>query len=85
MKVFDKSGKLQKDDVKLLEELTIVSTLEIVNEIDFEGAYHSQDNEDIYVYVLLACGKKCERCWKISNDVDECGVCPRCKNVLKNF
>ncbi|MEG1028125.1 MAG: hypothetical protein RSE07_05500, partial [Oscillospiraceae bacterium] len=37
--------------------------------------------ETVEVTVLKAQGDKCERCW-IYGDIDENGLCKRCKNVL---
>lgn len=52
-------------------------------------AYQGEDMDDLKVSVEAATGEKCERCWRISEDLgtDEAypDACPRCTAVLKTF
>ena len=41
------------------------------------------DNDDVKVNCEKVSGLKCERCWKISDDVNtDSSLCSRCKNVI---
>ena len=43
-------------------------------------------NDDIKIEVKKAQGQKCERCWKISDDVnDKSSLCPRCSSVIASL
>lgn len=82
--VCDKEKSIAEKDVALLEELSIVSSLKLVNDLNEADAYVSQDCKNILVKIELAEGEKCERCWKVFPYLENGGICERCKSVLKN-
>lgn len=55
-----------------LAEIFIVSSVRTT-----EGAF-----ENISVQASKAEGKRCERCWRILPELDEDGICPRCKTAM---
>jgi len=67
----------KKDEKKIedidMAEISIVSSF-ILNILD-------RDDEEIKVNISLADGKKCKRCWKILQEVEE--ICKRCEDVIK--
>lgn len=69
-----------------LELALIVSEVEIVENID-ETFTKGEEATDLYIKVLHAEGKKCERCWKYSKEIgkdpEHPTLCPRCASVLK--
>jgi len=54
-----------------------------------EDAYQGEDLADLKVAVAAAPGEKCERCWRIVEDLgtdpDYTDACPRCTAVLKTL
>ena len=78
-------AKLLEENRKLIEEVLIVSSLEIVSEID-ETFTEGEEVEGMFVKVLHAEGEKCERCWKYSTKIgaleEHPTICPRCSEVL---
>jgi isoleucyl-tRNA synthetase len=52
-------------------------------------AFQGEEMVDLKVLVEAATGKKCERCWRISEDLGSDpahpDACPRCTAVLKNL
>ena len=58
-----------------LAELFIVSGVKIV-----EGKF-----ETIAIQANKAEGERCVRCWRILKDLDESGICPRCRAALDEF
>jgi isoleucyl-tRNA synthetase len=78
-------AKLLEENRKLIEEVLIVSSLEIVSEID-ETFTEGEEAEGMFVKVLHAEGEKCERCWKYSTKIgtleEHPTICPRCSEVL---
>ncbi|WP_320046244.1 isoleucine--tRNA ligase [uncultured Ilyobacter sp.] len=86
MKLNDEGmAKLLEEHRKLIEEVLIVSSLEIVLEID-ETFTEGEEVEGMFVKVLHAEGEKCERCWKYSTEIgtveEHPTICPRCSGVL---
>ncbi len=59
------------------------SELFITSGADFE------DGEDLSVVVQSAKGEKCQRCWKVSEDVgsdpEHPEICPRCADAVRNL
>lgn len=66
------------DDYALLNEVPLdeLADLFIVSYVQLASG------EKRSVTVTRASGEKCLRCWKYDTDVDENGLCPRCRNVL---
>jgi isoleucyl-tRNA synthetase len=86
MKITDGDmAKLLQENRKLIEEVLIVSSLEIVTEND-ESFTEAEEIEGMFVKVLHAEGEKCERCWKYSTELgtieEHSTICPRCSEVL---
>lgn len=79
-------SSFMKENIEKLEQVFIVSKLEIVDACDetFETA---EENEELKVKVSHADGDKCERCWKydihVGHDHEHSSLCPRCLEVLK--
>lgn len=80
-----------KDDRKLLEEIAIVSKLDILKmkELDDKIKSKENENEKILAFAQKAKAEKCERCWKYDDEVgkneENSPVCPRCYRVLKDM
>jgi isoleucyl-tRNA synthetase len=80
---------LQTYPLSDLEDLMIVSRIELLpldgdQDVPLESA-----GEKIEVIISNAAGNKCERCWKFSKTVGEeraaNTICRRCAEVVKNF
>jgi isoleucyl-tRNA synthetase len=80
---------LQTYPLSDLEDLMIVSRIELLpldgdQDVPLESA-----GEKIEVIISNAAGNKCERCWKFSKTVGEDKavntICQRCAEVVKNF
>ncbi len=71
-----------------LEEICIVSSVEIrdISQLDKNKEYFTSDEEDqIAVQFSKAKGSKCERCWKITEEIQvykEVSLCKRCKDYM---
>lgn len=84
-----------KEDRKLLEDILIVSKLELLKlkELDskiLEKIQKESEKElEMYAFVVKENTLKCERCWKYDEKVgeneEELPVCPRCYRVLKDM
>ena len=74
--------ELIKDNKKLIEDVLIVSELELNED-------SSKEKEEIIITISRAEGEKCERCWKYTKDVgidkENPTVCKRCSEVLKKY
>lgn len=86
LKIFDPDGILHFDNV-FWSEVAIVSNVEICREEIPDIAFVSSDTCNIGVVVSKSMNLKCDRCWKMSDDVKEYGnekgaLCTRCLNVL---
>jgi isoleucyl-tRNA synthetase len=74
-----------------LEELFIVSKLELKNADHTEALPNelaSEEIEGLRIGVAPAVGEKCERCWRIDEQIGKAGregVCPRCAGVLERL
>ncbi len=66
-------ARILHENESRLAELFIVSAVKIL-----EGNF-----ETCEVQAHKATGERCVRCWRILNDLDEDGICPRCKAALE--
>jgi isoleucyl-tRNA synthetase len=69
-----------------IEEISIVSKVEVIKGSILEGSYKEDGLEGLGVLVSPALGKKCVRCWKIDEKIDnnlEDPLCNRCIEVVK--
>ncbi|MCI5190773.1 MAG: isoleucine--tRNA ligase, partial [Candidatus Electrothrix sp. AS4_5] len=77
------------ENLALLQELCIVSSLRVVTEAGDAALTTSEEIEGLQVAVQPAPGNKCERCWTISPSVDEDSehptLCSRCLAVVKEL
>lgn len=83
--LFDPSSLLDKSEEKFWEEISITSSFEIRNEEIPADAFKSEEFKNIGVSVEISPGKKCERCWKYTDDINEANICQRCQNVLDHL
>ncbi len=88
VRIVDASG--QEEVLHLLSEeewetVTITSDFEIgdAGVVAGDTVRYEDEQTGILMDIGKAAGTKCLRCWKYSVDVDEKGVCPRCKKVLE--
>jgi isoleucyl-tRNA synthetase len=58
-------------------QVFIVSKFEIVDVLEDGQEYSSSK-----ISVTPAPGKSCERCWQVREDLDEFGLCPRCRALV---
>ena len=72
-----------------LAEISITSSIEVVNHDTPEGAFTLEDVQDVAVTVSLAQGEKCERCWQVLPEVgtnkDHPTLCGRCVEAMGDF
>lgn len=81
--IFDPQNILPTEiDIEEWKDILIVSDLIIKNE-SIPADIHTQDG--IGIYVSVAEGEKCERCWKIFKQLNENKVCDRCQTVLNEI
>ena len=70
-----------------LAEIAITSAATLVEGDAPEGAFTLEDVPDVAVVVNRAEGDKCQRCWKVLDEVDSDpdypGVCGRCAEVVR--
>ena len=69
-----------------IEEISIVSKVEIIKDNIVDGAYKEDSLVGLGIVVSPALGKKCVRCWKIDEKIDnslEDPLCDRCLEVVK--
>lgn len=70
-----------------LAEICITSKADICQENAPEGAFSLEDVSDVAVMSKLAEGKKCERCWQITEDVGQVSghedICGRCAEAVE--
>lgn len=83
----DAYNKFLVENAALLEDVCIVSQLDIVHHKD-ETFTQGEDLSILFFKVTHADGEKCERCWKYSTelgtDPEQPTLCPRCTGVLEN-
>ena len=66
---------------KILSNLNL-SEIFICSKVEFKVS-DDLENDEIKVNCTKVSGLKCERCWKISDDVKiDSSLCPRCTNVI---
>ena len=78
---FNPTPKLAKLILSLdinLAQVFIVSKFNVVG-THIEGAINSDSGE---ILVEPASGHTCARCWQIVENVDEDGLCERCKKIV---
>ncbi|MGL4944783.1 MAG: zinc finger domain-containing protein, partial [Fusobacteriaceae bacterium] len=77
-------GKFLKDNMELVELVTIVSAVELGAKDD--GFTAGEELPELMIKVEHAPGEKCERCWKYSEDLgtnpEHPTLCPRCSTVM---
>jgi len=74
IKAKDDTYEFILDNIKLLEEILIVSQIELVK----DGVV------DLEIKITRAEGQKCPRCWKYEEAIlDENKLCHRCHSVLE--
>lgn len=71
-------------------EFFIISKLKLADVADApDDSFQGEDMTDLKVGVTAATGDKCERCWRISEELGtdpaHPDVCPRCANVMKTL
>jgi isoleucyl-tRNA synthetase len=70
-----------------LAEIAITSGITLIEGPAPEGAFRLDDVVDVGVVIEIADGEKCERCWKVLDDVgsdhDFLGVCGRCADAVR--
>ena len=70
-----------------LAEMCIVSNVDIKDISNKSNDSINFEDEDIYVEIKLADGKKCQRCWTVLKEVssNKNNLCNRCEDVWKSF
>jgi isoleucyl-tRNA synthetase len=80
----DYGGALQSLTAKEWETIAITSGFEFTSSFSSEESVRFEDEQTgIVLEIGKAPGSKCPRCWKYSVDVDENGLCVRCRKVLE--
>ncbi len=78
--------QLLKDDISELKFIFIVSKVEIVDNLNDESVYSSENIPGLKVSVSAAPGEKCERCWNYfetyDNRAEHPNICSRCSDNL---
>ncbi len=78
--------EILKDDIGELKFIFIVSNVDIVDNLDDESVYSSENIPDLKVSVAAAPGEKCERCWNYfeiyDNRPEHPNICSRCSDNL---
>jgi len=81
VKLYISKDEIEKIDQKVLENISIISELEIVNDKPSGDSFISEVDKNIGVHVSKTDGEKCERCWKYFSNLKD-NVCDRCQEVL---
>jgi len=70
---------------ELLEKINVnLAQIFIVSKLDIKkDGFGKYKGTDVSIDVLEAPGHICARCWQVVPEVDEEGICPRCKAVLE--
>ncbi|MBP01393.1 MAG: isoleucine--tRNA ligase [Rhodospirillaceae bacterium] len=67
-----------------MAEVCITSKISLLEESPKDSDFSINDNPEIGVEVLIAKGKKCARCWKVSPEVSTTVTeCKRCKSAVQ--
>ncbi|MBP6985747.1 MAG: isoleucine--tRNA ligase [Alphaproteobacteria bacterium] len=64
-------------------EIAITSGATLLHQAAPSGAYTLPEIADIHVMVSLATGDKCQRCWKVLEEVTGKELCNRCDDVVE--
>ena len=67
------------------EDTAIVSKVTLHNQAVPDSAYRSEDGLNIGAVIEVAAGEKCQRCWKVLEEVGQQTVtdlCQRCTHVI---
>lgn len=87
VKVYDPQQRLHNDIN--WADLAITSGLEISPELPPAEAFIAQDFPEIGIIVHAAAGEKCQRCWKVLEEVGEDAhypeLCKRCSDVVSSI
>jgi len=75
------SGSILKKYENDLKDIFITSSAELVSEKP-QGVVSSLSEDGYEVYITLAKGEKCERCWKY-RELSAEGICPECADAIK--
>ncbi len=65
-----------------LADLFIVSDVSEAARADGEGWTESRAYPDLRLQFRKAPGRRCDRCWKVTPEAEEQGLCRRCRSVL---
>jgi isoleucyl-tRNA synthetase len=79
--LYTENPKYKDLDKSLLENIAIISELEIFNEHSTNECFIPENNKDIGVVVSKVSGNKCDRCWKYFPIVENL-VCKRCSEAI---
>jgi isoleucyl-tRNA synthetase len=74
---------LQSMSEKEWETIAITSGFEYGAAAGKESVHFEDEETGIELEIAKAPGSKCPRCWKYSVDVDDNGLCERCRKVLE--
>jgi isoleucyl-tRNA synthetase len=78
--------QILKNDIGELKFIFIVSKVEIVDNLNDESVYSSENIPGLKVSVAAAPGEKCERCWNyfetFDNRAEHPNICSRCSDNL---
>ncbi|NOQ45647.1 MAG: isoleucine--tRNA ligase [Desulfobulbaceae bacterium] len=92
LQVGEKTGAFLGDKMDLLQELCIISNIEIVDDLQKISNIEATDAEnitDLKIAVRPASGDKCERCWTLSltvgRDAEHATLCARCAGVVRSL
>ncbi|MCF6187151.1 MAG: isoleucine--tRNA ligase, partial [Desulfobulbaceae bacterium] len=85
-------GDFLREKLALIKELCIVSSLQLVDELEqAEGMEigEAENIEGLTISVRPAQGNKCERCWvvepSVGQDDEHPTLCTRCLGVVQSF
>ena len=74
-------AKIQNID---FAEIAITSSASIIESSDFSSGFTIDEIEGISIDIKKASGSKCNRCWKVLNEVSSIyNVCNRCVDFVK--
>ena len=66
-----------------MEDICITSGITIINGDPPSNSFHLEEINGVGVLIKLAEGEKCERCWKILEEVvGPKSICHRCAEVV---
>ncbi len=68
-----------------LADVCITSTAEVIEGAAPDDAFTLEDVQAVGVVASLAKGHKCERCWKVLEEVSEGGLCNRCEDAVSSL